>query len=151
VEVKAGVEKIARSLDYPCAKCLQPNTVWLAKQLKAHREIQAKLTTIGVSTMRRLLSPNRRVMNLIAHLKRHPQASYDQPWLYHNFYQRVMRLHEKHLGTGAIKRIYDSTQTPLDRLCRAKSLTTLYQVQLLALPRLFSPLQPRQDIQDLID
>ena len=32
-EVKATVEKIAYSLDYPCAERLQPNLVWMAEHL----------------------------------------------------------------------------------------------------------------------
>ncbi|MCI0608455.1 MAG: hypothetical protein L0Z71_05265 [Anaerolineae bacterium] len=48
---------------------------------------------------------------------------YDQLWLYHNFFQPVMRLHEKHVENGQIKRIYDAALPPLDRLCRTKKLT----------------------------
>src|SRR5262249_48040320 len=40
VEVQQVVEQIARSLDYPCAERLQPNLVWLGKQLVAHGELE---------------------------------------------------------------------------------------------------------------
>ena len=57
-EVKSVVEKIAYSLDYPCAERLQPNLVWMAKHLERHGELEvpgevkAQLGTISVSTVR---------------------------------------------------------------------------------------------------
>ncbi|MCI0549840.1 MAG: transposase family protein [Anaerolineae bacterium] len=82
--------------------------------------------------------------NLLNHL-------YDQLWLYHNFFQPVMRLNEKHFENGHVKRMYDSAQTPLDRLCGTKKLTPPKQAQLQALRRSINPLQLRKNIQDLID
>jgi len=76
---------------------------------------------------------------------------YEQLWFYHNFFQPVMRLQEKRFENGHIRRVYDSTQTPLDRLCHTKSLTPLKQAQLLALRRSLNPLQLRHNIQNLID
>ena len=78
------VEKIARSLDYPCAKRLPPNLVWLGKHLVAHGElelpetIERKLATISVSTLKRLLPPGQRVAERLAHRKGQPKGSYAQ-------------------------------------------------------------------------
>jgi hypothetical protein len=309
-EVKGVVEKIAHSLDYPCAERLQPNLVWMAKHLEAHAElelnpdIKTKLERISVSTVRRLLPPSQRARQRIAHSKTHsPGRSYaqrqaipmrripwreslpghfevdlvhhcglsasgqyihtlqmtdvatgwsecvallgrsylvmqagfqriekrlpfpivelhpdngseflndhlvrfwkaraqplelsrsrpyykndnrfveennfsqvrayvgynrldtvsqthllnqlyDQLWLYHNFFQPVMRLNEKLFENGHTKRSYDPAQPPLDRLCRSNRLTLPKQAQLLALRRFTNPLQLRKIIQTLID
>ena len=308
-EVKAAVEKIAYSLDYPCAERLQPNLVWMADHLKAHQEIElgpeirAQLEKMSVSTVRRLLPPSQRAAARIAHRKGQPRevfaqrqvipmrripwdesvpgyfetdtvhhcgisASgqyvhslqmidvatgwsecvgvlgrsylvmqdgfqrienrlpfpileihpdngqeflnahlvrfwkdrahpldlsrsrpyhkndnrfveennfsqvraylgynrldtvaqtksvnelYDLLWLYHNFFQPVMRLSEKHFAEGRCKRIYDSATTPFDRLCRTKVLSPEKQDELLALRRSTNPVQLRNKIQDLID
>ena len=84
-EVQSVVEKIAHSLDYPCAERLQPNLVWMAKHLEAHGEIelnpdlQTKLTRISISSVRRLLPPSQRAAKRIAHSKRQaPGRSYAQ-------------------------------------------------------------------------
>ncbi|MCI0552491.1 MAG: transposase family protein [Anaerolineae bacterium] len=83
-DVKWVVEKIAQSLDYPCAERLQPNLVWMANHLEAHKEIElnaeikTKLERISVSTVRRLLLPSQRASNRIAHSKRQPNASFAQ-------------------------------------------------------------------------
>jgi hypothetical protein len=61
VEVDDAVRVIARSLDYPCAERLQPNLVWMAKQLMHHGELrvtletQRKLAKISISTLKRML------------------------------------------------------------------------------------------------
>jgi len=308
-EVKATVEKIAHSLDYPCAERLQPNLVWMADHLNTHQEIElvaeirAKLEKISISTVRRLLPPSQRVAARIAHRKGQPRevfaqrqiipmrripwdesrpgyfetdtvhhcgisASgqyvhslqmidvatgwsecvgvlgrsylvmqdgfqrienrlpfpileihpdngqeflnahlvrfwkertqpldlsrsrpyhkndnrfveennfsqvraylgynrldtvahtklvnelYDQLWLYHNFFQPVMRLSEKHFEDGRCKRIYDSALPPFDRLCRAKILASEKQAKLTALRQATNPVELRKKIQDLID
>jgi len=308
-EVKFVVEKIAHSLDYPCAERLQPNLVWMAEQLKAHGEIElcveirAKLQTISVSTLRRLLPPSGRAAERIAHRKGklkggyaqrqaipirripwdekapghfeidlvhhcgisssgqyvhslqmtdvatgwsecvavlgrsylvmqdgfqrienrlpfpiveiHPdngseflndhllrfwreRASplelsrsrpyakndnrfveennfsqvraylgyarldtvahthlinqlYDQLWLYHNFFQPVMRLSEKHFEAGHCKRIYDPAVPPLDRLLRTNLLSPKEQAKLLALRQSTNPVELRKNIQVLIE
>lgn len=83
-EVKAVVERIAQSLDYPCAERLQPNLGWLAKQLEAHGElsvpgsVQPKLETISVSTLKRLLPSSRRATERIAHRQGQPKSGYAQ-------------------------------------------------------------------------
>jgi hypothetical protein len=79
-EVQSVVEKIAHSLDYPCAERLQPNLVWMAKQLEAHGEIelnleiQIKLERISVSSVRRLLPPSQRAAERIAHRRQQPPS-----------------------------------------------------------------------------
>ena len=84
VDVQQVVEQIARSLDYPCAERLQPNLVWLGKQLVAHGELavpeamERKLAMISVSTLKRLLPPSQRVAERIAHRKGQPKGSYAQ-------------------------------------------------------------------------
>ncbi len=309
VEVKEVVEKIARSLDYPCAERLQPNLVWLGKHLAAHGEmelpaiIQNKLETISVSTLKRLLPPSQRVSERIAHRNGKPRGSYaqrqaipirriawdesvpghleidlvhhcgpspsgqyvhtlqatdvatgwsecvailgrsylviqdgfqrleqrlpfpilevhpdngseflndplvrfwrqraspldlsrsrpyakndnrfveennfsqvraylgydrldtvahtnlanqlyDQLWLYHNFFQPVMRLREKHFEDGCCKRIYDPAVPPLDRLLHTKRLPPHKHAYLIALRQATNPIQLRQQIHDQID
>jgi hypothetical protein len=309
VDVQQMVEQIARSLDYPCAERLQPNLVWLGKQLAAHGElewpevIERKLATISVSTLKRLLPPSQRVAERLAHrhgaskgsyaqrqaipirripwdesrpghleidlvhhcgispsgqyvhtlqasdvatgwsecvailgrsylvirdgfqrmeqrlpfpiLEVHPDNGseflndplvrfwrerarpldlsrsrpyakndnrfveennfsqvraylgydrldtvahtclinqlYDQLWLYHNFFQPVMHLQEKHFENGRCKRIYDPAMPPLDRLLRTNLLPPHKQAYLLALRQSTNPLQLRQHIHDLID
>ena len=41
---------------------------------------------------------------------------YDHLWIYHNFFQPVMRLSEKQWQGHKLKRIYDDARPPLDRL-----------------------------------
>ena len=66
--VADAVKLIAKSLDYPCAERLKPNLVWMAEQLDRHKELRledglkTKLTTISVSTIKRLVrNPERRL------------------------------------------------------------------------------------------
>ncbi len=308
-DVQWVVEKIAHSLDYPCAERLQPNLVWLSKHLVAHGElkvsegIERKLETISVSTLKRLLPPVQRVAERLAHQKGQPKGSYaqrqaipirriawderipghleidlvhhgganssgqyvhtlqatdvatgwcecvailgrsylviqdgfqwieqrlpfpilevhpdnggeflndplirfwreratplalsrsrpfakndnrfveennfslvraylgydrldtvahtrlinqlyDQLWLYHNFFQPVMRLQQKHWEEGTCKRIYGPALPPLDRLLQANLLPAYKQAQLLALRKSLNPVQLRTQIHDLID
>jgi len=83
-EIQSVGEKIAYSLDYPCAERLQPNLVWMAKHLDVHGEIelnadlQTKLETISVSTVRRLLPTSQRAAGRIAHSKKTSRGSYAQ-------------------------------------------------------------------------
>ena len=76
---------------------------------------------------------------------------YDQLWLYHNFFQPVMRLKQKIAQTDALrsKRVYDAAQTPLDRLCTSGLLDTALQSQLLALRDATNPCQVRHSIEQL--
>ena len=308
-DVQAVVEKIAHSLDYPCAERLQPNLVWLGKHLVAHGELEVseaverKLETISVSTLKRMLPPVQQVAERLAHQKGQSRGSYaqrqaipirriawnesvpghleidlvhhcgaspsgqyvhtlqatdiatgwsecvailgrsylviqdgfqhleqrlpfpilevhsdngseflndpllrfwrkrarpldlsrsrpyakndnrfveennfslvraylgyerldtvehtrllnqlyDQLWLYHNFFQPVMRLKEKLFERGYCKRIYDPALPPLDRLLHAKILPAYKQAQLLALRHSINPVQLRTHIHDLID
>ena len=59
--VADAVRKIAKSLDYACAERLKPNLVWMAELLQSHGELRLdddlkqKLTTISVSTIKRLV------------------------------------------------------------------------------------------------
>lgn len=66
--VADAVRKIAKSLDYACAERLKPNLVWMAELLQNHGELRLnddlkqKLTTISVSTIKRLVkSPEHRL------------------------------------------------------------------------------------------
>lgn len=74
VEVKAAVQVIAESLDYPCAERLQPNLVWMAKHLIQHGELHItpevleKLGEVSCSTLWRLLPRGERRSRL-AHRK----------------------------------------------------------------------------------
>jgi hypothetical protein len=76
---------------------------------------------------------------------------YDQLRLYHNFFQPVMRLKEKHFEDGACKRIYDPALPPLDRLLPTKILAPHKQAYLLALRQSINPNQLRTQIHELID
>jgi hypothetical protein len=76
---------------------------------------------------------------------------YDQLWLYHNFFQPVMRLKEKLFAHGRCRRVYDPALPPLDRLLHSKLLPAYKQAQLLALRQSINPVQLRTHIHDLID
>jgi len=79
-EVKSVAEQIAFSLDYPCAERLQPNLVWMADHLERHGELEvigevkARLGTISVSTVRRLLPTSQRAAKLMAHSRTPPHG-----------------------------------------------------------------------------
>ena len=79
-EVKAVVQVIAESLDYPCAERLQPNLVWMAKHLIRHGELHTrpgvleKLGKVSVSTLWRLL-PRSQQRSRLAHRKQRPGMS----------------------------------------------------------------------------
>ena len=76
---------------------------------------------------------------------------YDQLWLYHNFFQPVMRLQQKIAPTNALhsKRIYDNARPPLDRLCASGVLTAERQSRLLALREASNPCLIRRTIEQL--
>jgi hypothetical protein len=81
---------------------------------------------------------------------------YDLMWLYHNFFQPVMRLNSKTLLTDAghhqrIKRTYDQAQTPFDRLCATSAITTSERLRLESLRGQTNPRQLRRDIYALLD
>jgi hypothetical protein len=67
---------------------------------------------------------------------------YDQLWLYHNFFQPVMRLSEKLWQEHRVKRVYDDALPPFDRLCKTGVLSPARRLELETL---------RRNIQNLID
>jgi len=77
-DVEVAIQKIARSMDYPCAERLQPNLVWMAQQLEKHGElnisleIQQKLSQISISTIRRILGAVSKKVDRVAHQKKRP-------------------------------------------------------------------------------
>ena len=77
---------------------------------------------------------------------------YDQLWLYHNFFQPVMRLKEKIPTENPLrpKRIYEQAQTPFERLCAKEVLSTDQTHQLRALRTDTNPIQLRCSIEILI-
>jgi hypothetical protein len=76
---------------------------------------------------------------------------YDHLWLYHNFFQPVMRLSEKQFQDQRVKRIYDDALPPFDRLCQTGALSPARQFELETLRRDTNPMRLRRDIQNLID
>lgn len=76
---------------------------------------------------------------------------YDQLWLYHNFFQPVMRLAEKKWLEDRLKRIHDDAKPPLDRLGQTGCLTAVRHSRLVALRRDTNPMALRNHIQKLID
>jgi hypothetical protein len=76
---------------------------------------------------------------------------YDQLWLYHNFFQPVMRLQEKSYpeGQAYARRRYDPAQPPLDRLMAKQVLDETTQARLLARRAATNPCQVRQTIGQL--
>jgi hypothetical protein len=80
-QVKIAVQRVAESLDYPCAERLQPRLVWMAKHLEAHGEmeitpeVQQQLGRISVSTLRRMLGPVGQEKKRLAHRKEQPGIS----------------------------------------------------------------------------
>lgn len=73
--VAYAVTKIAKSLDYACAERLKPNLVWMAELLQSHGELRLdddlkdKLTTISVSTIKRLVKNREHRLDKIAFRK----------------------------------------------------------------------------------
>ncbi|GAB4475221.1 MAG: hypothetical protein Kow0088_11870 [Anaerolineales bacterium] len=80
---------------------------------------------------------------------------YDKLWLYHNFFQPVLRLQEKRFLSKQtpvkVKRIYAPAIPPLDRLIQAGALSPEKQTALLALREQTNPMRLREEIQVLID
>jgi hypothetical protein len=76
---------------------------------------------------------------------------YDQLWLYHNFFQPVMRLSEKLWQEHKVKRIYDDALPPFDRLCKTNVLSPARQLELETLRQNTNPMTLRRNIQTLID
>lgn len=76
---------------------------------------------------------------------------YDQLWLYHNFFQPVMRLSEKLWQEHRVKRVYDDALPPFDRLCKTGVLSPARGLELETLRRNANPMLLRRNIQNLID
>jgi hypothetical protein len=76
---------------------------------------------------------------------------YDQLWLYHNFFQPVMRLSEKLWQEHRVKRVYDDALPPFDRLCKTGVLSPARRLELETLRRNANPMLLRRNIQNLID
>jgi hypothetical protein len=78
---------------------------------------------------------------------------YDKLWLYHNFFQPVMRLTEKitDASTGRIKRMYGKPLPPFDRLCQAGVLSPDQEQQLRTLRNTTNPCSLRLEIHALLD
>jgi hypothetical protein len=89
-------------------------------------------------------------LDTIAHTRLLHQL-YEQLWLYHNFFQPVMRLRTKINLPGQLrgKRVYDRAQPPFDRLC-AKGVLSEKQRQLHDLREATNPYQLRCSIEKLI-
>lgn len=72
-------------------------------------------------------------------------------WLYHNFFQPVMRLQEKeYLSPMQYRRKYDQAKTPFDRLKEKNILKESTQLQLEALRNQTNPMTLRNQIDALI-
>lgn len=74
---------------------------------------------------------------------------YNKMWLYHNFFQPVMRLKEKTVvkdkGSYRVIRRHDQARTPFDRLCQTGALSTDKQDRLEALRQRTNPRQLKQE------
>jgi hypothetical protein len=78
---------------------------------------------------------------------------YNKLWLYHNFFQPVMRLKEKVIDAAShrIKRVYGSPLPPFDRLCMAHLLSPEQEAQFRSLRNITNPCILRQEIHTLLD
>lgn len=81
---------------------------------------------------------------------------YDQLWLYHNFFQPVMRVREKVVVADdgqrtRIRRRYDEARTPFDRACAAGVIPDPQRTQLSTLREQTNPRQLLAEVQDLLD
>ncbi len=78
---------------------------------------------------------------------------YERLWLYHNFFQPVMRLQEKIIDptTARIKRIFSTPLPPFDRLCASGGLSPEREQELQHLRASTNPLALRREIHALLD
>lgn len=100
------------------------------------------------SQVRAYLGYNR--LDTVAHTHLANQL-YDQLWLYHNFFQPVLRLKEKHWHEGCCQRIYHPAAPPLDRLLCTRLLPPPQQAVLLARRQSINPVAVRTQIHNLLD
>jgi len=73
-------------------------------------------------------------------------ALYEQMWLYYNLFQPVLHLAEKRVGTEGVQRIWDTAQTPYQRLLASGKLSVEQQIRLQALYEQTNPLRLREAI-----
>lgn len=71
---------------------------------------------------------------------------YDQLWTYYNLFQPVLRLAEKTIVDGRLRRRWDTAQTPYQRLLATDGLTTAQHERLHALYQQTNPLLLREEI-----
>jgi hypothetical protein len=81
---------------------------------------------------------------------------YDQMWLYYNFFQPVLHIHEKILVVADgqrphVKRRYDTASTPFDRLAQAHGLPAERQQALEQLRQQTNPRRLHQQVHTLLD
>jgi hypothetical protein len=81
---------------------------------------------------------------------------YDKMWLYYNFFLPVLRLKDKELlglpgSPKKIKRHYDIAQTPFERLCARRVLSSAQQIRLEQLRKTTNPRQLHREIEALLD
>jgi len=81
---------------------------------------------------------------------------YDCMWLYYNFFQPVLHIHEKKLlvtegERPRVHRIYDAARTPFERACASGAIPAEKRQQLEELRRHTNPRQLRLEIYALID
>jgi hypothetical protein len=81
---------------------------------------------------------------------------YAKMWLYYNFFLPVLRLKSKELlgppgSLNKVKRHYDVAQTPFERLCSARVLSSPQQIHLEQLRKLTNPRQLHREIEALLD
>ena len=73
-------------------------------------------------------------------------------WLYHNFFQPIMRTQQKIVvHPQRYRRVFDIPKTPFERLCEVETLPPALLAQLQSLHPQTNPLHLRQQIADLID
>lgn len=73
-------------------------------------------------------------------------ALYEQMWLYYNLFQPVLHLSEKRVGTQGVQRLWDTAQTPYQRLLASGKLSAEQQRHLQALYEQTNPLRLREAI-----
>jgi hypothetical protein len=73
-------------------------------------------------------------------------ALYEQMWLYYNLFQPVLHLAEKRVGTAGVQRLWDTAQTPYQRLLTSGKLSAEQQRRLQALYEQTNPLRFREAI-----
>jgi hypothetical protein len=78
-------------------------------------------------------------------------ALYEQLWLYYNFFQPVLHLAEKLVGSQAVQRKWDTAQTPYQRLLATGALSGEQQARLQTLYDQTNPLRLREEIAQALD